>query len=88
MTITKRLRPLAATLVLAALFSLAAACPAQQAACAATAAGSTTVLNPPEPIEEIAPEPIEDGSYRDGSLTEAEKAEESDEVAQDDAQGC
>ncbi|MER5424398.1 hypothetical protein [Streptosporangium roseum] len=87
MNITKHLnRPFAAALIVAAILSVAAACPATPKACAATAVVSLDT--PPEPItdgsyrdgsyeeggddSEVAPEPITDGSYRDGSYTEEE----------------
>ncbi|GGK94296.1 hypothetical protein Ppa06_64670 [Planomonospora parontospora subsp. parontospora] len=54
---TSRLpRPAALVLALAAAFCLASACPAQPKACAAA-----VVVSPDTP-----PEPITDGSYRDG----------------------
>jgi len=60
----KKLRPAVIVLVLATAFSVAAKCDTT-AACAATT--SIVAVNPPEPIT--------DGSYRDGSHEEAEAPE-------------
>lgn len=77
MTIKRFPRPLLITLLVAAVFCLAAACPADGTkACAAVAVVSADT--PPEPIadgsyqdgsqeQEAPPEPVEDGSYRDGA---------------------
>ncbi|MEV4180690.1 hypothetical protein AB0J28_04495 [Streptosporangium canum] len=87
MNVTKRLnRPFAAALIVAAILSVAAACPATPKACAATAVIS---LDTP-------PEPITDGSYRDGSYEEEDQQDEEPKKKtrknkaddQDDAGSC
>ncbi|MFF5115043.1 hypothetical protein [Streptosporangium sp. NPDC000509] len=86
----KKLRPAVIVLVLATAFSVAAKCDGASTACAATAA--IVAVTPPEPIE--------DGSYRDGSHEEGEAppepvedgsytdGSEDENDAQDDASGC